>query len=430
MSSQSNASYNIGISERGNDVNWQGAAEPFRYRDFLKSKNYFIEKYRLQANAGNFQYGGSPIVFEIDKRGVTVGRTRLLWDRGPLLVNGAVVTDANGANVCQFVDYEGYFSIQEVVFMYDQQVFHNMPNNFCGDQLYMAAMTTDTPKQRQTEATIVNGQTTLAERQALASAARVSICTDLRVPWADSERRLVLAPLPKVIRLEVTLQPLKKCVYNPTNASTLSCDILNVPQLEIEVLQYKDADKQAKIDLTMTKTGIYSKITSHQVHLREVVPAQTGSGTVIRKLQLANFTESQYEMIAWLRRQCDVDDPTRLNPTHYVRPIRFWIEDNGTRITDITEMSPNNVLDDVARMHPTAKLNLPWMFWCWCPQELVEASDKDCNGSRPMGKYNKPTLCIELDIADLAVPLYLDVISKVHNVFLQVQGDVRRWLRI
>src|SRR6185437_11625951 len=153
----------------------KGGNNSHTYRPgWSKSAVQYTEKFRIQADASNFEYGSSPIVCNIDKRGTQLGRCRLMLTRGGIKNSAGNPINSNygvtdPVSDFYFPDWEGYASIDKINWIYEQRAFEENFSNFAFEYLYLKTIHEDDDKDRHCHSVFSNGQLTVAQRKALAT---------------------------------------------------------------------------------------------------------------------------------------------------------------------------------------------------------------------------------------------------------------------
>jgi hypothetical protein len=123
---------------------------------------------------------------------------------------------------------------------------------------------------------------------------------------------------------------------------------------------------------------------------------------------------------------------------NFLSADRFWLNDNGSQITNKIEWNETafnqfGIYYDHVKMWPKAQPGNNIGALAFCENELVEASDDDCFGSRTIGKYNNPEIIAEFDSGSAASTAisgaaYWDIWADVHNLLIYQAGDLRKYL--
>ena len=179
------------------------------------------------------------------------------------------------------------------------------------------------------------------------------------------------------------------------------------------------------------------KTVTSEYHLREAL-AQQSSTASRSTIRLRNIKNSVIALHHIIRLVSNVDTTATLDLWNFLAADRFWLNDNGSQITNKIEWNEAafnqwGIYADNVKMYPKMQPGYNIGSMAFCERELVESSDDDCFGSRTIGKYNNPEDIVEFDQASTAAAAvtgaaYLDIWADVHNLLIYQAGDLRKYL--
>jgi len=411
---------NLANQGRGPDALWfDEEGDIHDFKGWARSHNYIPETFDIQPNQVNYTYGNI-VTFEIDKRGDAMGRNELFVTRG-------AVTNSDVGSTNSFVDFEGYASIQVVRYYYSNKLFFEQ----WGEDL-MVKWYQRSPQERTSIAAGQYGGRTEIERQ-LNTAAQYTWSMDLEIPWEEMSKHIPMIALPNKIRVDVQFNPLSKCLKTSSTVLTPLVAISNM-FLRVHMHHFEHQKRGKRFSETNTGNGVATKMLTREYHQRQLLSPLTKTQTY----RIRNIKNSVTEFTFFVRAQSDVDTQATLNPWNFIRPSRFWFQDNGQQVTNKIEIKDSTDGSTAAawglnfyrqRIHPVGVVapNLPTMTFL--EEELTEASENDAHGSRYFAKYNNPELVVEFDTAiQPTVNCYIDMYADVHNLVIYQKGDIRRYL--
>jgi hypothetical protein len=411
---------NLDPNDKGNnDSLWfRNPTNIFAFRGYATTINNIPERFDIPclANvAGTTPYSAGAYKFEIDKRVDLLGPVKLLCARGV----------GSGDATARFADFEGYNSIDWVKFWYKGRVFYQC----YGDQLLKETLQRKKSQEREGIARVQYGFLTDAQRVTQFQTATCWVA-DLQVPWEHLKKHIPMLAMPDKIEVEVQFKTLATCCYasGSPNAPTLVS-----LSLRIEGHHILKKYQSAFWNMVHLGKGVSLKHHSVQYHRREPVTNVTSLQTI----NLRNFTNSAFCVELGIRTTANVDTQTTLDPNNYIRPARWYLQDNGQRITNIVEMNDTagttpsnfNIYDDNVRIHPNGIVGLYFGCLPFCDHDKVELSDDNCYGSRFLKGYNNLQLALQFDSAPGGT-CYADIYEYCHNMLVYRKGDIHSFLAV
>ncbi len=264
-----------------------------------------------------------------------------------------------------------------------------------GEELYMDAQQQFTPQQRTGAAKLQYGNLSTAERKTNATAAKTWI-VDLQVPWGALKKRIPMIACPNKIQVKVQLKTLAKCLNSDT-VGTPTCSLTKAT-LRCSYTHLVQSVRSDLFNHVHSGEGVSIKVSPKEYHLRTPLLNTTGQ----QRLQLRNIKGAIYSLQIIMRSQADLDTAYINDPYDFVLPSRFWLEDNGSRVTNIIEVGAGltsatgvplySLYKNNVHMHPAGVVGFPVSKISFCEEELVEQSRDHCFGSRTISKYNNPEL--------------------------------------
>jgi hypothetical protein len=418
---------NLSTSGRGPSVNFFGNDGPFDERAWVKVKNYIPEEFDLSPSGTTvFNYGQTTII-EVDKRADLWGKTELVFTRAAL--------GAGGTNP-RFVDWEGPLHIANVRFMYSTKMFHEV----FGEQILWEQFQEDDEATLNGKAALQNGFTSVAERITKA-ASSAQLTVNLRVPWENMKKMINMVAVPNKIRVEITWNTLAKIVQADASASaiTAASNPISAVSLKCQFYHMQQDERNRRFAMVNAPKGLAKKISTVEYHLRENIATVASAPSTI-KIPCRNIKNDTYKIVILLRLQADVDgtNTTGAFPQNIQLPDQVYMEDNGARITKIwtytntitgnTAPSYNLYTDNVEQgMKNPQMATFPFIILEFCHNKLMDKQRDDSFGSRGMGKYNNPQFVLVFNSTTTGA-IYFDAWAYVHNIVIEKQGDVRKFL--
>jgi hypothetical protein len=417
MSQQGRAQ--LSVQGFGPDALWyQSPQNMFEYRPYFCSKVYIPEDFDITPTDSQSSKAMSNTTectwkFEIDKRADLLGGIELIQPRTAVTV----------ATTPAFDDFEGYATIQQIEFKYNNKTFHRI----WGETMYNQLQQEATPQERDAEAAAQFGYKTDIQRQ---NNAQSPYCwtARLRVPWEAQHAKIPMCAMPNKITVEVTYNSPAKCCKVASGSCTVT---YNQPTLRTHWYHVPQADRKMYYDMVNDPQGqgVAIKITDYEFHRRESIANSSGR----QRVKLANIKNSITKLNIMLRTQSDLDTQTTLDLWDYQTCSRMWIEEAGTRITDVIRWAdstngttaPNYMLYNVNnKLHPDGVTGFNVGIIPFVHPRSAMANKYDCMGSRYFNKYTNPELVIENDSAPGATQ-YLDVYAERHQLLLYAIGEIR-----
>jgi len=126
----------------------------------------------------------------------------------------------------------------------------------------------------------------------------------------------------------------------------------------------------------------------------------------------------------------DNTDATRLF-WNFAAAANIYLQDSGTRISEIVTptygLNQNNPI-----MYPNGVVQFNFLAIPFSPPHLVVNGEDDCYGERQFFNYHNPQLVLDFTpsggTTTVGTAYYVDVESKIHNLFTTINGDIRRYL--
>jgi len=316
------------------------------------------------------------------------------------------------------VDFEGYQAIERIKCLYNNKIV----NEVTGEEMVDWIKRYYEDKKRSDMAQFSGGYMSVASRYTRgASAATNSINLALLLQNEDMNRMICQIGLPNKIRFEVTFHPLSKLGIS-TDATTFTCSITDV-RLKIKYWHLKLDEQNQKFNDVHSPSGELTKITTIESHLREPIASAVTSFS----LKLRNIKNDVYQLVVWLRTQAAVDNASGRDLEAWQFPNRAYLRDNGTAITNNVIPTTYGTYRELNEAHPNGEYGRKCIVFNFAHNKLIEASNKDCFGSRCFANYNNPELVLEWDSAT-GDAYYCDVRGYIHNVRIEKQGDFRKYL--
>lgn len=430
---------------RGIDLNWFKFAHDITAypTGHLTSIPVVPEQFDIPTySTGNTLAYGQQINFELDKRGDLLGEIELVIDRGALSTSGT-------AGSLAFADWEGFACIDTVRFVYANKIFHEVT----GDELYLHLQRRCTLSERYCYGMLqggifgtgwgpaaTTGGTSTSSTIDLGTWAQSAkqVVVPLFVPWKELGVHIPMVVLPNKIKVEVVLKTLAKCVGTPPTSGTVSCTInnaylrcqyLHVPRPKQQEL-FKQINQSNGVDLkTLTTEGHFDvaytgSSTQLVIPLKNVKNAITHIEILTRTANNAGFGTAN---------SCSPFTFT-LDSSAYVKS--FYIRDNGTAITKTytRETSGSGVANQynkwrTALCNPIGNPELGALQIRFAPEDKIDASYKDCFGSRLLQMYNNPELVLNFSAAPSSNTWYIDVHAFFHNYLTYEGAEVRKFIR-
>lgn len=387
------------------------------YEPWFRGHNHVEEVFDITSNNTSFAYGPQPIVFEIDKRGDQMGKVQLQYQR-------SAVTTTDATHFACFPDFEGYACLEKVRWIYGNKDFHEAQ----GEELYRKMTESTIASKRISEGKLQNGNLTELQRRVIAQSAS-NVCLDLQVPWDDMHKKIPSMALPNKIRVEVTMKPLSRCLK--TNITTPACTITTM-KLRCHFTHLTAGHQVEKYREINSGEGVAIKTLTSEYHWRETV----ANDTTLQRIKIRNIKNCVSQLSFTIRKQSEIDTASTYDPWNFIRPARWYLTDNGQRITDIMEMNDSTdgsspaeyrLWSQEQEMHPTGINGLYIGKMAFCPHELVERNSDHAYGGRTFSGYNNLELVFQFDSAPGAV-CYMDIWGDIHNLLVYQKGDIRKFL--
>jgi hypothetical protein len=407
---------NLNKNERGISTNFFGNYDPFQEREWVKGKNTIRELFDITPINTNSARGGLTSI-EIDKRGDRLGKMFLSFQVAP--ITGGIP-----------VDYEGPNSIDNIIFYYANKPFHQL----YGEQLTHETILRPDIQARSALNVQEGGNLSLMERTRAAATTR-TFFVDLKVPWAKLKKQLRMVALPNKIRMDIQWNLQSKVIQDAVSGTTATGGLISTVFCRCEFTHRKSMDRDREFQQVHAQP-LNWKYWSYEFHRRENVNANASTGLVNPvKIQLRNIKNDSVQIYATLRNQSDVDQTTSgtVNPYNFLdfTGMQFWLEDNGTQITDYWTLDKYARYIETGRAYPGHEPGT-WNFMVinLVQPEMLLASEDDCYGSRCISKYNNPTFCVQWTNGGGGNnALWLDIWSLTHNIMIQHKGDLRKFLQ-
>ena len=390
---------------------------------------------------------GSQTVFQIDRRADRLGDISLYWTRAALAQTTGADTQA------YFADWEGCHSIDNVQFLYNSKVVFRIT----GEQIYEDMINELEPNERAAWGILSLGDKSVQDRQDLAYAEQ-TVWANLRVPWRKIDKFLPKYGIPNKLRVEVNWQTKARVLHEPRSGDNTGGGISS-PTLRCEFQHIGERHRDKVFDDVHSNKGYMIKFRDTESHLREAVTTTASSATGNNRtfsLRLTNLRNACYVLSAKLRYQHSVDNTTLLDPSQELPIVSMTMKDNGTDITkpavglpcaSFESTTSYNLYKENIEAYPDAQPGRPIPRFFFCPPRFTMDSENNCYGSRDFYKYNNPTLDIvyqedlhfhdpypvpvqtpAASLPSTPYPMYVDVVSYIHNILIVHKGDVRKYL--
>lgn len=409
----------LSVQGFGPDALWyQAPQNVFDYRPYFCGDVYVTEDFDISpSNSQSTQTASNTTEiqwkFEIDKRADLLGGIEIIQPRTAVTV----------ATTPAFDDFEGYATIKEIRFIYNNKVFWKS----WGEVQYMQLMQEGTDKERSAEAKAQFGMMTDIERQVQAATASCWTAR-IRVPWEAQHAKIPMCAMPNKIQVEVDFNSPSKCCRVASGSCTVT---YNQPTLRCHWYHVPQARRAELFDMVNNPSGqgVAIKMTDYEFHKRESVAASSGQ----QKIKLSNIKNSIIKLNIMLRAQASLDTQTTLDLWNFsTQCARFWLQEGGTRIGDIFEWNDstdgstaaNYLLYNINnKLHPDGVVGFNVATMPFLHLRNYVGSKYDCLGSRYFNKYTNPELVLEFDSAPSAS--YLDVYAERHQLMLYSIGEIR-----
>jgi hypothetical protein len=425
--------YNFQGVGKGVDINWSQDGQYIHdYQPWFKAEPYIEEYFDVACNEQTYGYGNT-ITFELDKKADKLGKVELMVSR---------TAGSPGATLAKFNDWEAYSCIDTVTWTYSNKPVHEIT----GDELYIEALREHSEKQRTVWAKTQFGFLTPSERETQFSTASTWIC-DLLVPWDNLNKKLPMVSLPNKLKCQVKFKPFTKCIYY-SGGTAPSAPTMSGAKLRCLYYHLPNDRRRSLYTQVNTGNGVSVKMHTTEFHKQVALQLTEISSGGKKRIRLSNLKNSTYKLDVFIRLQGNVDNTaigsstagTTLNLWNFQRPSRFWLEDNGSVITQKVEVRDSTNGTSPAEwglyhlnqaMHPEG---VPGLYICtlnFCSCEFVVPSKDDCFGSRNFSKYNSLDLVLEWDNGSDVIPVadcYVDIFAHIHNLLVFQNGEVRKWL--
>lgn len=405
----------LAVNGNGWDKPWFENPQPLiEYRHIVSHENNVTEQveYTPVSNASTYAYGNT-IKFELDRKIDYAGKMEFIITRA---------ADTAGGSVAEFADFEGLSSIDTIRVYSDNIPAMEWKGEFVKRDLLQEAPI----HEREVAALYQNGYLLPGERRVKAHV-QVTTLTDLRLPFGDLERRIPAHTMSGKIKVDIAMKTLANCCKN----SAGSTFILSNPILRIQGTHVSDASRKRVFDMVHGQFGLPIKFRDVEYHVNEQLTANAG----IQKIKLVNLKNASFLIKFFIRYNADLTDNTALKTMNFIPCNRYWLEENGSRITPIYHMldsADGSTIADYStgiqnhEMFPLGQKGLKVGSIPFIEQKTVGYSDKDCWGSRALSGYNNLELAIQFDNAP-GQTLSVDVVSHIHNYNIWHMGQLKKY---
>ena len=198
---------------------------------------------------------------------------------------------------------------------------------------------------------------------------------DIKVPWAKLKHQLCMIALPNKIRMDIQLNTQARVIQDIVPGTTATSGLISNVFCRCKFVHRKSVDRDREFQQVHAQP-LNTKIFGFEYHRRENVDANSALGTIItNRVKLRNIKNDAVQIYATLCNQVDVDGSTSgtLNPFNFqdLPQLTFWLEDNGTQITDFFILDNYSKYLENARAYPGIEPgNWPVRMLNLCPPDL------------------------------------------------------------
>lgn len=414
---------------------FDGGKELYSKRGWMTTENYVEEYFDIPANGSSHSRGGAVSVIELDRRGDLCGDMWLHWER----------TAFSTATGMKILDYEGPSSIDTVTFMYNNKPLWEVR----GETLIQQTKERCTPQQLSAIQRLEMGgdgiDRTVTVVTAQNSSTRAKIWCNLQVPWRKIKKYIEFTGLPNKLRVEIKWKPVNSLVQQASGS--IAGGTISELNLRCKFVHLPQETRSKHFMMTQSATGVKFKGISYEEHYQEPLTCTLTAGGGLSQefsVELRNIRNDVIVLRTYLQSAATVNTVTTLdNDESVFLPHVAYLRDNGSAVTTEFDYSNENnhntgttafaKYKDSVEMFPTSHPGTNIGKIPFCNNKYIVASEDDCFGSRNIGRYNNPTLVIRVSDADginaTATPnLLLTVRADIHQIFIQLKGDFRRYL--
>ena len=403
----------LGTGAKGFDKLWVSNAEGSGHAQYVEDNSKSIEYVQAITDYANLNNSTSMVypstaTFQLDKR---VDQSSKLQ----LIVARTALTCGPGGVAPVFNDFEGYSSIDEVIFSYSNIPFWRIKGRTLYNDMILGRTMTD--KERQSEAKLQNGFLPRSRRVALAAAPGTWVA-DLQVPWDDLNKQLPQFCFPDPVVVTVTFKSLAKCTQS---ADVPSCTITNC-FLRVHGQHMIMSEQRTLFDQVMRK-GVNLKITSNQFQDDNIIPA----GSTSYQVRLYNIKGSVIALQVGLLPQANIDTNSTLDLWNYQTADQIWISDNSSPVTDPLDITAYNnyfMNDTNIDLFPQSFPNIKLMHVAFCREKYLMASENMSLGDQDFSAFNNPELNLNFN-TPTTVPMKVYVRAICHNRLQYMNGFVK-----
>ncbi len=326
------------------------------------------------------------------------------------------VSQLAGADASRrFVDYYGYFSINEVRVSYQNRDLYRVT----GEELYLIHRLFLSTNPSTAVDDLVAGNLTDAERITLAADVNgQEIYTPLwLLPWMQGQRHgLLIGQLPSEVHIDIIHERESKVIQS-TDAMSATSHSLSEIALRTESVHIHPDDRGAleRMVNDPNTDGVVYKIIDIEKHTRVAV----GAADTTTSIQLSNVRNPVSWFALTFRDQADVNsaDPSTADPTDFKAITNFRLLTAGSdeTVRTVTDKFRSWINGTHFSGFPNPKI-YTWSF-ARAPEDLVNAS-----GLRALANLVNPTL--EVNYSAPGSARYIDAYFFVHNTIQHHRGSL------
>jgi hypothetical protein len=361
-------------------------------------------------------------MFTIPKVADKIGILALLWQWGPLVLNGATPPGGITAGYYRLCDWAPYQLIQRIEFTY----LSNLLQTITGEELFIRTKTRKDLKEEQAEGRRALGGIPATTRDMLATMTQ-NIIIEIPVYWKhDPSQYFDVNALSHEITMTVYFNNTTMIVQsNYNNAASITVPIVS-GSMKIRHYEYglEEHERVQHLAKSQMENGIVLKSEELELQQRNVIPSGTAGG-IDFVIKLTALKSPCYDLRFMVRTVAQVlGSSTQLAPYENLLSVLQWkLTANGRDIIPYKDTNFNlNWDEDI--YYPTYRPNYIYGE----PFALHPTDSMNASGMVTPGYLNDLSLIIQLP-ANATQDLQVDVYSFIHNFIQTKGGDIQRVFR-
>ena len=408
---------------------------PFQNVAWTRTLNMLEEEIVYSPVTVQMGYNGIEHVFELQKNGAYQGAFYLMFKRSQVAWQGG------DGSYARFHDFEGYASIDKVVYNYmNKDVVITS-----GEDMYWEMKNNRDTKFQGLKKREQNGdshiQSVMAEKLADNGTGRW-IFVDLLSPFEKLRKQLPVIGFPSKVKIKVYFKPLQQCLVTDHTVGNPNVTI-NEMYLYTNCTHFPPQILNAIFD-TAKNTGYALMVNTHEFENDNLFIASSTAAEQTWTVDIRNIKNFVFEMKIFIRPIRAVK-PAGWAENKYldlweslIIPCQWWLEDQGSEVTKKYEGRVeygSRGMKDHYFAHKNAIQFIPSMFFTINTQyaSTTEASEDNSYGGRQMNRYTNLKLKLHFKANTKAAIVageqyHVNVAGRIHNQILLTKGDLRRYL--